>query len=493
MKKLNSIFIVIGIILFLFYFVLIFSSRKSNLTKTKNVALGQKLSQGDTAYIAKIKDLEDELTKLSKMALGARLEYIKKLKNIVNEINVKILNSFYRRKVLTISERLNKEERVEIFIGKLNHFLHKRNFPEAYRTAKILYKFTQNPHYLYKVKSKKFSIYKRLAQHYFAIKNYIPAKQFYMLAYNLKPEKQIMEQIQTIDNIFKLTERLKSSEQKGKIKDISKKIKKYEENYKLLHIYYLLKNQLEVERTYGGSNTNMINTINTVARKWREARKIAKKLVKEAQVLAKKDSRIELEQAIKKVELAKKYFPYFYKYSSILNDLKARIEYSGMVFVPPATVTYFDPVTKKNITKKVKGFYIDKDNLTFEEYIRFLTANNPRELERLKNILIQHRYRGDLTKKEIELISYRDIRKFAKSVNKKIPSLPQLISFCKYYYGNTSKKYSIFSSTMKDGRVIVFGKNYLMEDNKSDDCAIFFSVPSDIGVPGISVRLVKTK
>lgn len=495
MRKLNISLLVLVTVLFIQYFIFVYSSKRVRLLKlSKNVTIGHKLSDGfyNNSSMAKMFILEEGYKKVKEGTLTDTSEYIHKLKDIINQVDVTMLNSFYKKRFFSLKREIEKQEYLQRYIIKLNAAIRANMFGKAYKIAKILYKLTNSNDYLYQIRNRKIFLYRKIGENCFLSKNYVGAKQFYILAYNLAPSDNIQQKIQTINNILKLGNVLNIQKQVTKTNKVTEKIKKYEENYKLLHLYYLLKEKMISTPQVKGINApNLMNAINIVAKKWKEVRKISKELLKAAFELMKNDNRTSLELALKKIKLAEKYFPYFYKYSQLINDLKAKIEYSGMMLVPSAIVTYSDPLTKKIITKKVESFYIDKNNLTFGEYLEYLIKNHPEKFERLKKILLQHKYKGDISKKEVELVNYMDIKKFAKYMGKKIPTLTQLVSFCNYYSGAFDKKYSLFSSESVNNKVVVFGGNYLM--HQSDRCMFFFKVSKNISVPGISVRLVKNK
>lgn len=461
----------------------------------KDVHLGQKLTASTIHNDSTIKviEIEEKYNKISKNHGASGYDYLADLKRALERVNENDLNSFYKQKFLDIKKNIDRKEYINKHIRELHTALLKLQFSKAYRIAKILYAQTEDKSYLYKIKDKKLHVYNRIAEKYFINKNYIGSKNLYSLSFTLTPSERVKERLQTIGNIFRLSKAPQVVKKNVVLTNLSDRIVNLEKQYKFLHAYYLIKKHINV--VVGKQREDLRAIGNTISRKWQEVRKIAKDFLKDAFILSKNDSRLDLEKALKKVELAKKYFPYFYKYDKMIDELKSKIEFSGMVLVPEGIVTYIHPVTKNVITTKVASFYIDKEYLTFDEYLHYLAENRKEELEALKKQLISHKFRGDISKRAVELISFNDVKRFARYVGKKLPTIEQLIRFCDIFRskGPPPRLYSVFSANSANtvgNEVIAVMNNYLTK--KPDiNCSSFYKVPKNRGFVGISVKLVK--
>lgn len=483
------------------YFILVFSSK--NIKTDKNIYIGQKLTEQVVLNnsVSKVIAVEEEYKEISKKPSIDRATYIANLKNRLQEVNEKDLNSFYKHKFLTIKRKIEKEEYIGQYINRLNKALVKLQFNKAYKIAKILYRQTKDSSYFSKIKDKKLYAYNRIADKYFVNKNYEASKNFYSLCFTLNQSEQIKERLQTIDNIFKLSGEPVIPKKKVVLTNLSDRIADLEKQYRFLHAYYLIKRHMFM--VDGRQREDLYTAVNSIAKKWKEVRKISANFLKDAFTLSKSDKRLELEQALKKVELARKYFPYFYKYDKIITELKNKIEFSGMTLIPEGVVTYIHPITKKKVTTNVASFYIDKEYLTFGEYLHYLAEKRKDKFEELKKLLITHKFRGDITQKVVELVSFYDVKKFAKYVGKKLPTIEQIVRFCDLYRTKAQqstadrnlhvfpKQYSVFSSYTIGNRVIAVNNNYMTK--KPDiDCSVFFEIPNkNRGFLGLSVKLVK--
>ncbi|MFN7181448.1 MAG: SUMF1/EgtB/PvdO family nonheme iron enzyme [Planctomycetota bacterium] len=484
MRKLNIALFFLLIVLFIVYLILI----PFNPTKIEHKVIGQKITAHHqlTENMIMLSKIENQLSKIKKTKGENTTIQLSSIKKYMEEINPDLLNYTYKKKFKAIKKEIEKIETTNRFLLLFNNALKKNNFIKATSLSKILYTITRDKDIIRKIKRRKILIYVRKGDKEFSKNNYIGAKNFYLMALTLDEKKQIKEKIGTIEHLLTL------AQTQTKSVDIAKTIQKaknYESSYKLLHSYYILKN---IEH----KNKDIKRALSVIAKKWQETKRIAKNFLKEVFTLINKDTRQYLELAKKKLELAKKYFPYFYKYDAISIKINTKLEYVGMILIPEGTVEYIHPRTKKIVSKKVKSFYIDRQYIEFGEYLDFLLKTNKQKVELLRKKLLDHKFRGDVTNKPLELISFHEIKNFAKNLKKRLPTLAEAIRLCKYEkennFKNTNiKKLSILTQDTFNITTIAVGSNYLMTNQVQNECNIIFHLPKNIAVPGIGIKLVK--
>ncbi len=494
LRKLNSSLYFLFGVLFCLYLSLKYSSKQF---VKKKIEIGQKIIEynndveNDKAkLISKIKSLQEQFHKIKDNKLIDRSVELLHIRKIIDEIDIRILNYTTKNEMNLLKKQLEREETINTYFILFNKSISEHKFKNAYRFAKILYAITKRKEFLMKIKDEKLIIYKKLADKEFSKNNYTAAKNFYTMYFTLNPTEEVKEKILTINNILALrTQDIEIA----RIERLIQKAKIYESSYKILHSYYILKHVQKM----GQTKYELRNIINTLAKKWQETKQIAKNFMKQVFTLIKKDNRQDLELAKKKLELAKKYFPYFYKYDAILNDINKKLRYAGMILIQGGVVEFFDPKTKKLISKKVNSFYIDKEYLKFGEYLEFLANTDKQKFETLRERLLSHKFKGNIAIQPLELISFNDIKKFAKHVNKRLPTIAELVRFCNYIIENNTidnnlKKLSILSKEIIHNKIVVAGYNYLMKDNIDKGCNVTFLVPKNMGILGVGVKLVKT-